>query len=404
MSYLSGPIVFSSAGFVASLLVQKTCSPTEFGIFAFVQVAIATGMALSNGLITVPAASRIAEGGDFAGVATVFMPVGLMVSLVGATLIAVPIFAAGASGTVLLLSSILALITWARYAYRAICLVGLHRRSARNSDLAYGITHICCSLAAYSLGQHQVATFLFAQVFAALISAVPVTVALGHGFSWNEQVKGTYIELFKRSGAGPLASSFCGQVSSSSHAYVTALFSSPASFAPIALATLVYRPLGVILTGVMQFESPRIARVIRDRGSLSAGLSARAIIKELFLILSVCWLANAVVAILVSIYLDALVTDPSYNFDEIRLSIFLMSFLVLLRSLREPHSATLNLSGSSIELAKINAVCAGITLATVTLFALTFRSSPALTIIGPLIGEALNLLAVVRLSRGKTRV
>ncbi|WP_333838349.1 hypothetical protein [Novosphingobium sp.] len=393
---LSGPLIFSGSGFFASFLVQRASSLHDFGVFAFVQVVLATGMALSNGLVTVPAASQIAQGGLFDDVERVFVPTVWGISLMGSLMLIPVIWSAGASSGVLVASALLALATWSRYAFRALALVGQQRKEARNSDVAYGLVYCLLLVGAAIIRLESIVWFLTLQIFASILSGIPIRQVWLRLPNFSRDCYISYVARFKRTGAGSLLSSIFGQISSSSHAYLTTLFLSPAAFAPIALATLTFRPLGVVLTGVMQFETPRIAASLRDQSDQSSIIK---LLRDLFFIMAIVWVLNCLLAFPIAYWSDRLFASRGYEASQVRIAIFLMAILVFFRALREPHTALLAVSGANLHLAKFSGICSVLTLSLVIIFALTFKNNSPLTILGPVIGEIVNFLAVLSLSR-----
>lgn len=399
LSNLSGPVVFSISGFLASVLVQRSCSPSEFGVFAFVQVVLATGMALSNGLITVPAASRVAIGDSFPKIISIFLPVSLGLSALGSIAVVPIIYGSGATYIQLLIALALSAVTWSRYSIRAISLIVMNANVARNSDICYGVAFIVASVVIHFNNYPSVNAFLIAQLLASILSFFYIYINSDFSFVINASAVNIYISSFKSSGIGSLVSSACGQISSSSHAYITTLFLSPTAFAPIAIATLVYRPLGVVLTGVMQFETPRIARSLRKSGGEYDKSDIIIILRELFWIMIIAWLLNVIISFFIAFYADELFSKIGYDIYQIKVAISLMAALVLLRALREPHTAMLSVSGANMKLAKVSAFCATLTLSIVIISIVIFRSSPSLAICGPVIGELVNLIMILRLSK-----
>ncbi len=395
---LAGPIVFAFSGFLAALVVQRTCSTHEFGIFAFIQVILATGMALTNGLISVPALAEVARNRDRMSVAKVFLPVGVLYCLIGALLtLPVAIFA-GASPEIAVTSVILAFVTWTRYLYRALALMLLERKGATRSDVLYGIAYSLCLGVCYWLGSVTLISVLILQILSSLVAVITVARPVGGITASRLSAFNEYALSFRAVGFGAAIVAVCGQVSSSAHAYITTLWLSPSAFAPLALATLVYRPLGVVLTGIMQFESPRLANLFSSDDEQRNDHGVKKVLNEIYSILSISWVANSIIAGCVAVYATSILGNRQYSIPDVRVALVLVGVLVLLRAAREPQTALLGVAGASNQLARISIVCSVVTLSIVAGFAWLFSASPALTLVGPVIGEAINLMAVLHLA------
>ncbi|MFN3806026.1 hypothetical protein [Asticcacaulis sp.] len=399
ISNLFGPLVFSLSGFVVSVLVQRSFSAADFGVFAFIQVLLATGMALSNGLISIPSASRVANGVEIGEITRVFFPVGVVLCGLGALLSGPIILSVGAHAPVVVWSVLLAFATWVRYLCRSLALVGLSRVGARNSDLSYGITHILLCTILFCFTKTGLEGYLSAQTLASVVALVPVRSIFKSSSNFGIQVLRSYQVDFHKVGIWAFLTAFCGQVSASAHAYITSLFLSPAAFAPLAIATLVYRPLGVILTGVMQYETPKIASAFKESSQGNVSARVKKLLNELFLLMLASWAMNTIIAGFFVAFSSNIISDKSYDMNQVNISIAITGLIVLIRALREPHTAVLAVTGSNKNLAQINIACAIVTLLSVACFAYYFAKAPALTLLGPAVGEGVNYMAVKALSR-----
>lgn len=393
---LVGPIMFSGSSLVASAIVQKTSSAFDFGIFAFIQVVLASGMRLLNGFITVPSMNEIANKSPINEVLQSFVPAGLAFCLIGSLSIYPVIIWSGGSSFVAILSSLLAFFTWSRYMYRSLALIVSSGRIAVISDTAYGVINILLLTSMLFFHKVDVKAALLTQIVSSVVSAITLAKATGFIYRIEKNRIKFFFNSFKVTGISSLIVALSSQISTSAHAYVTTLWLSPAAFAPIALATLAYRPHGVILTGIMQYESPQVAKAIRSNDKNKAVK----VLKDLYFLVILAWLGNSLVSFFVGYSGNSFLNLKEYSISDVRLALVFIGVLVLLRAATEPQTAFLQITGQSTKLAKLSILCAIITIIMIVISLTVLGKSPVYTLLGPLFGELVNLLVVSRLSRG----
>jgi hypothetical protein len=163
-----------------------------------------------------------------------------------------------------LLFAALALLNWLRWFMRSLQLATADYESPVIADFVYGIV-----LAAGSSGlvsQHQVNTVNVVSL--QIVASAASLLAFGRGTgvmlhrSWMASLT-EFRDSFSRHGRWALAGVLSTEATSNAHAYALTLAVGPAAFAPLAAVALYFRPVGVVLLALTQFERPRMASYLQ---------------------------------------------------------------------------------------------------------------------------------------------
>lgn len=390
---LAGPIAFAGSNFLVAILLQRSVGASQFGLYAFCQVVIAAGLGVSNGLLGNPMTVCLTQSGDRADVVIgSFFRAALWYCIFGFILTWGVMRAAGAAGMPLLLMGGLTAISWFRWFIRSVELALLKQLSASLMDVIFGATSTVGMVVLAFVRQPRLTDILLLLMIASAVSlAGSVRLVVGmcihawHGSS--RYFKGALVQH----GGWATFTNVATQVSVNSHAYLITLMVGAAAFAPIALATLLYRPLGVILTGLVQYEQPRMASCI-GRGEMNTLKGDVSFVRNTVV---VTWLCNTlIVGILLAKFPAEVSRNNDYDLNTLVWAAILVSVITLLRALREPMATALQAAGRFRELAKIAAVCSPVPLLLSGVMLLFWPKHVALSLAGALFGEMANLILV----------
>lgn len=389
---LLGPISFAAANFVVLLFLQQTSSSHSFGLYGFMQVTIATGMGLTNGIVGTPLTLAVGRNdtdrsevvGSFSLSFLALLPVGLLVAPLAGS-------AAGATPLEATLQVAAAATMWLRWFTRSLA-VSLHRQpSAALSDGIYALSSIGLSAITLISQTLSVASALGIQAAACLLSLTPMASTLAiSALSIRRASIGRFQQEFARSGIWSTLMVVASEVVATVHAYSIALFFGAAAYAPVALATLLFRPQGVVLTGSVIFELPRMVQRVRTFSTSALSREVR----RMQSFLTVSFAANLVVAVLLTQHLDAIAPTTHYSHSGVIVAISLTSISVLLRSVREPMIIGLQAMQEIRHAAKLSLVGAS-TAAVVAAATLSIASNePTWSLLGAVSGELVSLTLV----------
>jgi hypothetical protein len=386
---LSGPLAFAAANFVVLAILQQTVGAAEFGLFGFMQITIATGMGLVNGVFGTPLALALGEKAeDKRAVIGSFFVCWLVFLVLGATFSTFIGTAAGASGTQMPLLAAATVGMWFRWFVRSLAIALGRQGTAAISDIVYGATSALSLAAVLGTGPLSIEFALGIQIVACLVSLLPTlpTTALLVG-SIPGADTARYRREFARSGRWSSLLVVTSDVVANIHAYgVTLLFGS-AAYAPIALATLMFRPHGVILTGLVSFERPRLVAKARD-GDAGA---MRHDLRFMHGLLLFTWVGNSVAVFGLLALFGDYVLGGEYVGSSVAIAVSLISAIVLLRSLREPIVAALQALLLGRQAAMFSLIGAATTAPIAILMLVLARGEPTWSLLGAVAGEAVFL-------------
>lgn len=349
---------------------------------------------MSNGLFGSPLMVELAsnEAGRSQLIGS-FLRANVIYCLLGAGALLLLVIMAGGNPIDSLLASVLGALMWFRWFVRSTVLALGRRTAAASIDLTYGVTSLLALLALSSVARIGLTEVVVVQILGGTASLVP---------EWRELVKmfgcciGESTAPFRRSflshGRWSITSIVATQIAVNSHVYLITLLVGAAAFAPLALAALLFRPMGVVLTGLVQYEQSRMAKNIA-RLSL-VGLEADVAFVRAAVIAA--WLGNASIALCLALVAPSLVVRDGYDIEIMKVALLLTGLTVLLRGLREPMGTALQAAGQFKSLARITALSAPGPLIISGGLVVLFPSAVVLTLVGAVVGEALGLYMVRR--------
>jgi len=286
---LGGPIAFAAANFIVLLMLQRTAPISAFGLFGFLQTVVATGMGLMNGIFGTPLSLLIGQRGGERDpiVASFFRSFGLF-CLLGTAFVVSMAAAAGATHLQLIVLAGAAACMWLRWFIRSLAAAVGRQGDAARSDLAYAATNVAMSGAVAWVGILSIEGALVVQIIACLASLVPLAPTLRPVWRHLPAARTTaFRDEFRRSGRWTTLIVASEALVATAHAYGITLLYGSAAYAPVALATLLFRPHGVVLTGLVVFERPRMVASARRGGAAAV----RADLRFMRLVLLATWVA-----------------------------------------------------------------------------------------------------------------
>jgi putative peptidoglycan lipid II flippase len=391
---LVGPFLFAAANFLAALGLQQFEPAHIFGLFAFAQVAIATGMGISNGAFGTALVVMLAKGElESSQILGSFLRAKLLFCSVAAVLLVALLLLADAAPSVSVIVGCVGVIMWLRWYFRSIEL-GLHRHNAAiASDLVYGGLALVGLLILFVVNAISMWNVILLQGLASLASLLTLYHSIGKSTQGIISASlATFKHSFVRYGRWALVATGATELTSHAPAYFITLTLGPQAFAPVAVATLLFRPLGVALTGLVLFERPRMARAVAQRCFEALDRNVRSVRA----IVVATWVANLIIVLLLLGVAPGLVARESYDPGMLTLACALTAIVVLMRAVREPTSAALEAGGSLRGLAHVALLSAPLTIAGVVTLLFIVPGIAVLALIGTILGETLNLALVVR--------
>jgi len=394
---LTGPIIFAAANFLLGITLQQFTTAHFFGLFAFGQVVVAATLGLSNGLFATPLVVAIAGmNTNQLRVLGSFFKANMAFTILAAFAASGLTALAGASGYEAALFGVSTAAMLVRWFGRSADLALNDRKAASISDIVYGASGFIGILFLFYSSEVTLENVLILQILMCFASMI-----LGSR-SFLSAAKqaiisplSVYYLSFQQHGKWSVSAVFATQITANFHAYVVTLLLGASIFAPIALANLLFRPIGVVLTGLVQFERPRLAKKIQLGLFKDLASDVRFIASAV-----ICtWLLNAGVILFALKYFPSTVNKEGYDARSVLTALALTGVVVLIRAMREPRTAVLQAAGEFEILAKVAAICAPATIVAVVAILVAYPQYPAMSLLGAVSGELLNLVITTRAYR-----
>lgn len=397
---LGGTAGVAFTTFVIAVLLVRTVSPAQFGIFSFHQVFVALGYGLSNALLGSPMMVGVnREGRDFGELALSFGRMSLLLGLLAGAATFGLVLSFGEDGETALAFALSSLFMLLRWFGRSLENTAHRPGVVLRSDLVF----VLVMLGGCGWLVLQSAISLKAIAYLQLTSAVSGFVALGlpalraHGLGLIRGRMAEFGAAFKAQGRHALAGVLATEATANAHVYLVTALLGPAAFAPLAAAVLLFRPVPLVIMSLTQLERPRIARMLAD----GDGDGARRAIRLFRRVVGGFWLFNvAFAAGVVFFLLDAAGLDD-YDPWVIQAATAFWALIMGLRCLRGPESAWLQADGRFRELSRTMIVSGAIALPLV--FAMLQFFEVVYSLAGVLAGELVAAALIMRLVRRPTR-
>jgi hypothetical protein len=262
-----GPLAFSLGNFVATLAIQITTNSSEFGIYAFIIVLSAIAMASSNALFASPLAIMTATEETEKKIYLVFAWANTIFCLLVFPLACAVLVFLDQTWSTVTLGSISIVANSYRWHKRSefICLG--RRNQATLSDILFGAVLSLSSAVLLYTDQITGDRALGLQIIAFGVSLIPIWRSAGlEKTEYTVAEKYIYFrKSFKELGKWSIANMLAAEMTVNSHSYIVTLLLGPHSFAPIATATLFFRPVQMTITSLNQFERPRLAKLFETK-------------------------------------------------------------------------------------------------------------------------------------------
>ncbi|WP_043352162.1 membrane protein [Methylobacterium sp. B1] len=293
---LSGELIQSLFHFLLNILLVRELGAHDYGLFAIVFAVGAVGITYIRALVAVPATIHVARslGRPAAlGYDVMFGSGAVLVSGVMATgvgLVLIPVIGLGA----LAAGAFVGLYAFRSY-LRIVLLARGRPRIAGLSDLVYAV----CGGLLVARWLNGEGTALLDRAFAAIALAHAIAIAVAYGalrerirFSLHARARARYRAIW-RTLAWSLAGVTSLTVQGQGLTLLLALLAGPAAYAPIAATIVLYAPLRIPASALLNMILPEISRLLAA-GQVDA--ARRLVIRNGILLGSACLAYGALMA------------------------------------------------------------------------------------------------------------
>jgi hypothetical protein len=396
----SGPVATAGAHFAFSLLLLHALAPDSFGRISFLLVASQLSGGLWSALFCAPLPVLLAQAGDEGGIERAAVRRCMLATNLAAAITSLLLFWCVAFFVGLSLGGALLFAAYAacfllRWFARSDAYAAGQPLKAVTSDLAYSAVLLLALAVMWKL----VTPSLTAASAALLASAVAGLMPFGREYLSAQfacvavgDIR-PYAKVWRVHSRWSLVGVLTTEATANSHAYLLALVSGPAAFAPIAASALLIRPIGVVINALTEFERPRVAAQI-GQGDMVGAFGSIRFFRS---VLTLAWSVSAVAAAILLALNPRLVFPAAYDLEFLINGTALWMAVAFVRQWRAPESVLLQAGGEFRILAQASMVSSIVSVVSVAGF--LWLAGPLWSISGILIGETLCAVWTLRQAR-----
>lgn len=386
----AGPVCISAAHFIAALLFLHTFSRGEFGQFSFLLVVVPFCLSIAGAMIGAPAALVFRHGSASASLLATYLKTNLALGLAAGTAVCILMRSSGSGWNFALLSGAYGAAMTLRWFARTLTYARGPSVRVLISDVLYSAALVGAllvqrrfdqltpvSAAAVLLGSCLIAWLSFGRAYLREQLAAAFTASLG-GYRqvWND--------MARWSALGVVLTEF----TVNAHAYLVTFIAGPAAFAPLAVGTLLMRPVQLVLAAIPDRERPVMARLLCS-GDYAG---ARRSVNHFRIAAGAIWFLTATSAAGILLWLPQLILRKGYEPSQALVVLGFFAAITLIRSFRTPESVLLQAAGQFRALAFVGLWSSVVSLAAT--FVLLLTAGPVVSLAGILAGEIVVSLRV----------
>jgi O-antigen/teichoic acid export membrane protein len=388
-----------SAGMALTSLVLALClmqkgSVEEYGLFAFLLVTQALANGVSNAVLGAPLLIALNDNSkERADRVLSFMSANLIICLIFSGIQSFFAFYYSGSTVVSLVYACSAFSTTLRWFGRSYCNNNHQHSKVVVSDAVYSLLSLCGAVILFFVDMVSLASF---GALTALI-AIFATPLLGGEYLkkqflniFSSRLTG-FFEGYKHQGKYALIGVLSTEATANAHSYLVTLMLGPKAFAPLAAAMLLFRPVNVVYSSLMQIERPRLRQLISNDKQQEAKKSLR----RFFYLNILSWLANLILVIVVLKFFGDLYWNDTATFNILETAAYILALITFCRAFKIPISVLIQAFDRFKSLSTITLKSCIVSLPLVYLSILYLDQS--ISLLGVLVGDMLALLLLIRL-------
>lgn len=379
----AGPICISAAHFIAAFVFLRAFARAEFGLFSFLLVIVPFCLSIAGAMIGAPAAVAFRKATVSAPELATYLKTNLALASVAGIAVCALMRSSGAEWQFAFLSGGYGAVMTLRWFARTLA----YARGPAGRVLISDVVYSAALVIALLLERHydrltplSAAIILSGSCFLAWLGfgwtnlreqiAAAVTGSLaGYARIWNDFARWSALGVVLT------------ELTVNAHAYLVTFIAGPAAFAPLAVGTLLMRPVQLVLAAVPDRERPSMARLLGSGNYAGARRSVR----HFRVAAGAVWLLTATAATALLLWFPELVLRKGYDPSQALVVLAFFAAITAVRSYRTPESVLLQAAGQFRALAFASLWSSIASLGTT--FVLLLLAGPVFSLAGILAGE-----------------
>jgi O-antigen/teichoic acid export membrane protein len=393
---IGGSAGVALSGFILSILLLRTVTPAQFGVYGFIQVVIALGFGISNALFGSPLTVALNRTETpKSGTAESYFKASFLIGLLSSLSLVPLALSFGESPEIGAAFSVSAMLMWTRWISRSYANAIHQHKKVAVSDACYTVITLLGAAILFVLNEVSIKHVVSLQSLGAGLGLLALgfkSLVVQLRGIWNGP-SAPFRQGFKEQGRHALLGVITTEATANVHSYMVTLMLGPAAFAPLAASVLLFRPVPLVILSLTQLERPRIAQLLRDT-QLKAAWRAIRFFRGTVLTF---WIFNlAIIYWIVTHYLDVVIRGH-YDTNVIIQATYFWAAIMGLRCLRGPESALLQANGDFKPLARVTVISCLVTIPLVA--TLVYLYGAIWSLAGILTGEVLATALTRSLAR-----
>ncbi|MCX8998131.1 hypothetical protein NOF55_13550 [Rhizobiaceae bacterium BDR2-2] len=377
------------------MLLLPKLTPHDYGFFAFTLVLVQFTFSITNATASTPLSVLLNQNpqgweGDYHAI----RKVNLILSLFSALIVLGSGFYFEIGVAASLLMAAFAWLSAVRWFNRSFEYARHLPRYAALSDVVYSVVLVAGSALLFFWSDVSIlftSLVLNAAALAALVYLVALTPKTKPAVSGGRLRD--YLPIWRDQVRWSLVGVTTTEMTVNGHAYLVTFLAGPTAFAPLAIATLCWRPVATMLPSITLIERPVMARQLAE-GKLKG---ARRTVRVFQVTVQAILLIN-ILALVAAWYLfPQQIAGLPYDLTTALTAIGLWFIVIFVRTIRIPESTFIQAAKSFKELARTSMVAAPVSLGVAALLIIFFN--PTISILGIIAGEIAMTTGILLLGR-----
>ena len=395
----AGPVCISAAHFIAALLFLRAFTRTEFGLFSFLLVVVPFCLSITGSMIGAPAAVALRYESLTGPELATYLKTNLALGSAAGISISILMWCSGAGWHFALISGAYGAVMTLRWFARALTYARGPAARVLASDLLYSTALMAGLLLQRHFSQLtpvSAAQILFGSCFLAWL-------CFGSKYLYEQFAAGLsgsiagyariWTEFARWSALGVVLTEF----TANAHAYLVTFIAGPAAFAPLAIGTLLMRPVQLVLAAIPDRERPLMARLLGSGDHASARRS----VNQFRIAAGAIWFLTVMAAAGLLAWFPQTILRKGYDSSQALVVLGFFAAITAVRSFRTPESVLLQAAGQFRPLAFASLWSSVASLAAT--LGLLLVAGPVFSLAGILIGEIVVTLRIFLVARSWAR-
>jgi O-antigen/teichoic acid export membrane protein len=382
--------VVSASHLLLQLSVLHSLGASEFGLVAFMLTVMQFSSGLCNAAVAAPYTVLASRNQKHSSRSENLFSINAMLALANGVLaVFISHWLSEGAGSAMFLFGLANFAYTVRWFGRTHAYTHGSTMSAAVSDIVYSAVILIGLLISRFTGMSLV-------MASALLAAASVSGSFAFGYKFIRQhmrlnqraALADYLPIWKDQAKWAVAGLVTTEATANAHSYIVTWTAGPAAFAPIAVAMLFLRPIGVCMVALTQLERPAMARAIADGNS---SVILQSVLRFVGALVGI-WIATMIAIFVVFKFFPEVAIKPGIDERLVVIAVAAWAAICLIQCVQTPLNVLMQAQGRFKELADTSIKACFVTILGV--FTMLYAAGPVYSTLGVLAGQLLMTYAI----------